>query len=260
MKLTGLSDAQLRDGLKTLCSQGRVVLARLLAHLVEVEERRLHLEAACPSMLQFCVHRLGMSEDEACRRIQAARLVRRFPELLVRIERGELTLSTIALLKDALTEATYEELVEASAGKTKAEVQALLAKRSPKPDVPAAITPISMQPAISARDVATLDVARVRAPARGSSSITSSRVRMAARASSGTSACAAAPTTGFTPSRRSASSTSSARSARARASADTLPRGPARRPRCAPTAARSRRAAWSIWASVMPMSGERSTP
>src|SRR5579885_3593717 len=98
MKLSELSDAQLLDGLKILCGQGRVVLARMLAHLVEVQERRLHLEAACPSMFQFCVQRLGMSEDEACRRIHAARLVRRFPDLLARIEAGELTLSTIALL------------------------------------------------------------------------------------------------------------------------------------------------------------------
>ncbi len=149
MKLTDLSDAQLLDGLKTLCGQGRMVLARLLAHLIEVEERRLHLEAACPSMFQFCVQRLGMSEDEACRRIHAARLAGRFPDLLVRIERGELTLSTMALLNDTLTEATYEELVEAAAGKTKAKVQALLAKRFPAPDVPAAITAIPTQSPIA---------------------------------------------------------------------------------------------------------------
>src|SRR3974390_3452777 len=110
MKLDHLSDARLLESLRGLCCQGRALLARLLAHLVEVEERRLHLEAACPSMLQFCVRGLGMSEDEACRRIQAARLTRRFPDLLVRIERGELTLSTMALLEDALTEANYEEL------------------------------------------------------------------------------------------------------------------------------------------------------
>src|SRR5215467_2925193 len=112
MKVADLSDAQLLDSLKSLVAQGRAVLARLLAHLVEVEERRLHLEAACPSMFQFCVRRLGMSEDEACRRIRAARLARSFPDLLVRIERGELTLSTMLLLQDALTEATYRELVE----------------------------------------------------------------------------------------------------------------------------------------------------
>src|SRR5215469_11766104 len=160
MKLTDLSDGQLLDSLEALCGHGRVVLARLLAHLVEVEERRLQLEAACPSMFQFCVQRLGMSEDEACRRIHAARLARRFPGLLVRIERGDLTLSTMALLQNALTEASYEELVEAAAGKTKGEVQTLLAKRSPKPDVPAAITTIPMQSAIP-----TLDVAQVQAPA-----------------------------------------------------------------------------------------------
>src|SRR5581483_8603057 len=153
MKLGDLSDTQLLESLNSLCGQGRAVLARLLAHLVEVEERRLHLEAACPSMFQFCVRRLGMSEDEACRRIHAARLARRFPDLLVRVERGELTLSTIALLHDALTEATYEDLVEAAAGKTKAEVQALLAKRWPAPDIPAAITTIPTQPSIPALGV-----------------------------------------------------------------------------------------------------------
>jgi 5-methylcytosine-specific restriction endonuclease McrA len=148
MKLTDLSDAQLLESLRSLVAQGRAVLARLLAHLVEVDERRLHLEAACPSMFQFCVQRLGMSEDEACRRIHAARLARRFPDLIARIERGELTLSTMAVLHDALTPANYAELVEAAAGKTKAEVQALLAKRSPMPDVPAAITAIPTQPPI----------------------------------------------------------------------------------------------------------------
>jgi len=150
MKLTELSDVQLLEGLKSLVGQGRAVLARLLAHLVEVEERRLHLEAACPSLFQFCVQRLGMSEDEACRRIHAARLVRCFPDLLVRIERGELTLSTVGLLRDALTESNYSELVEAAAGKTKAEVQALLATQSPRPDVPAVITAVPTQPPIPA--------------------------------------------------------------------------------------------------------------
>jgi len=95
-----------------------------------------------------------MSEDEACRRIQVVRLVRRFPELLVRIERGELTLSTMALLDGALTPSNCEELVRAAAGKTKAEVQALLAKRAPKPDVPAAITTVPVQSALPAVGVA----------------------------------------------------------------------------------------------------------
>jgi hypothetical protein len=152
MKVTDLTDTLLLESLRSLVGQGRGVLARLLAHLVEVEERRLHLEAACPSMLDFCVHRLGMSEDEACRRIDAARLAHRFPDLLVRIERGELTLTTVGLLRKALTASSYDELVVAAAGKTKREVQALLAKRSPAPDVPAVITAIPAQAAIPTGD------------------------------------------------------------------------------------------------------------
>ena len=50
MDLTDLSDEQLLESLKTVLGQGRAVLARLIAYLIEVEQRRLHLEAACPSM------------------------------------------------------------------------------------------------------------------------------------------------------------------------------------------------------------------
>src|SRR4051812_48978674 len=145
MKLTDLSDAQLLDSLKTVCAQGRVLLARLLAHLGEVEERRLHLEAAFPSMLDFCMGRLGMSEGEACRRITAARAARRFPDLLNRIERGDVTLSTVVLVHKHLDEATYEETMTAVAGKTKLQVLEILARRAPKPDVPYRIVPLTSE-------------------------------------------------------------------------------------------------------------------
>jgi 5-methylcytosine-specific restriction endonuclease McrA len=129
MMLTDLSDAQLLESLRAVCAQSRLTLARLLAHLGEVEERRLHLEAAFPSMYEFCCARLGMSDGEACRRITAARLARRFPDLLDRIERGDIKLSTVVLLRDDLTGANYEELLTAVAGKTKREVQDLLVAR-----------------------------------------------------------------------------------------------------------------------------------
>jgi hypothetical protein len=73
MHLTHLSDAQIVSSLKAICAEDRRVLADLLAHLVEVEDRRLHLLDACPSLFDFCVRRLQMSEGEAFRRITAAR-------------------------------------------------------------------------------------------------------------------------------------------------------------------------------------------
>jgi hypothetical protein len=137
--LTDLTDDALVSRLSTLCAEGHVLTARLIVHLIEVEERRLDLRAACTSMFAFCQRRLGMSEGAAFRRITAARMVKRFPALLGRIERGELHLSTLVLIRPHLTEQNAEELVAAVAGKTQRQVEELLARLAPKPDVPSAI-------------------------------------------------------------------------------------------------------------------------
>ncbi len=143
MNLASLSNEELLSNLHQLVGQGRMVLARLLAYLGEVEERRLDLESACSSLYDFCVRRLGMSEDEACRRVAAARLVRRFPVALGMIERGEIHLTALLLLRDYLTEDNHEELLSAAKGATKAEVQHLIAARFPRPDAPTQILPLS---------------------------------------------------------------------------------------------------------------------
>jgi hypothetical protein len=137
--LTNLSDEELVSRLEAIRSEDRRLLARLLAHLAEVEERRLHLRTACSSLFDFCVRRLGMSEGAAFRRINGARLVRRFPCLLGSIERGEIHLSTLVLLRDHLTEANFDDLVAAASGKSEREVQQLLARHAPRPDVPATL-------------------------------------------------------------------------------------------------------------------------
>jgi hypothetical protein len=139
MSLTHLSDEALVASLASVCADERRLLAGLIQHLVEVEDRRLHLKAACSSMFDFCVRRLGMSEGGAFRRINAARLVRRFPGLLGAVERGELHLSSLVLLRDHLTEANVEELVAATRGKSKREVEELLAQRAQRPDVPSTL-------------------------------------------------------------------------------------------------------------------------
>src|SRR5262245_39806484 len=92
-KLDRLSNQRLLEGLARTLRGQRHTLAELVAHLGEVEERRLHLEAACGSLFAYCVQRLGMSEDEACRRIELARLARRFPALFPELASGAISLS-----------------------------------------------------------------------------------------------------------------------------------------------------------------------
>mgnify|MGYP000861098556 CR=1 FL=1 len=89
-EFSDLSNEDLLSQLQLVIGQEHVALARLLAHLGEVKERRLDLESACSSLYDFCVRRLRMSEDEAYRRVTAARLGRRFPLALDMIERREL--------------------------------------------------------------------------------------------------------------------------------------------------------------------------
>jgi hypothetical protein len=146
MSLTELSDDELVSRISAICFEGYRLTARLLVHLIEVEERRLHLRAACSSMFDFCIRKLGMSEGAAYRRINGARMARKFPALLSRIERGELCLSTLVLLRPHLTEANVEELVTAVCGKTQRAVEEHLARIAPKPDAPTMIVPIPRTP------------------------------------------------------------------------------------------------------------------
>jgi hypothetical protein len=146
MTLAHLSDAELLDSLTEVCFETRRLLGRLLVHLIEVEDRRLELRLACSSLFDLCVRRLHMSESAACRRIHAARLVKRFPCLLDALERGDVHLTGLLLLRDHFTTDNVHELLVAARGKTKRQLEELLAARAPKPDILPTITELPMKP------------------------------------------------------------------------------------------------------------------
>jgi hypothetical protein len=139
LQFSELSDDEVLERLSAICLEGYARTAKILLYLIAVEERRIHLTTAHESMAGFCVHKLKMSEGTAFRRINAARLVKQFPSLLPRIERGELHLSTLMQLRPHLTKDNVDELAAAAAGKTQMQVDDLLARRAPKPDVPSSI-------------------------------------------------------------------------------------------------------------------------
>lgn len=144
MALKELSNDALVSRLTAICLAGRRLEARLILYLVEVEDRRLDVEQAYSSMFDFCRRKLGMSDGSAFRRIVAARLVRRFPSILPRIESGDITLTNLTLLRRHLTDENAQELVSASCGKSKRAVQELVAARFPKADVPSTIRSIGV--------------------------------------------------------------------------------------------------------------------
>jgi hypothetical protein len=144
--LTHLSDAVLLCDLTTLVARDRSTTAVLLAHLAEVDERRLYVPAGYPSMHAYCVDQLHMSEDAAYKRIQAARAARRFPVLLTALAEGRLHLAAVCLLAPHLTPENLEELLAAATHRRKSEIERWLAERLPRPELPAmAIPPLANQ-------------------------------------------------------------------------------------------------------------------
>jgi hypothetical protein len=133
--ISRLSDRQLLDSLAAALRRQRTALAEIIVHLSEVEERRLHLKAAQSSMFNYCVQRLDMSEDEACRRIDLARLTKRFPALLTEVANGQISLSVALLLKPVLSVVNCTELLAAVRGLSIRQVREHLAARFPQPDV-----------------------------------------------------------------------------------------------------------------------------
>ncbi len=134
--LSHLSDPVLLRDLAALVSQDCVTTASILAHLAEVDARRLYRPAAYPSMFAWCVGELGLSEDAAFRRIRAARTAREFPVIFPMLAAGRLNLSAVLMLTPYLTPESAGDLLAAAVGKTKNALERLLAERYPRPDVP----------------------------------------------------------------------------------------------------------------------------
>jgi hypothetical protein len=135
----GISDDELEAGLSGLLGAGARVEARIVAHLAEVETRRLHLLAGYSSLYDYCRKRLGLSEYEAFIRIAAARVARNYPLVFEMLERRELHLTAICEVREYLTAENHRELFEAASGKTKLQIREALAQRFPRADVPASL-------------------------------------------------------------------------------------------------------------------------
>src|SRR5687768_9145027 len=130
-----LSDHALLSGVAELTRSQHLLTAKLLAHLAEVDARKLYLSEACSSLFAYCRDRLGFSEDEAYRRVEAARIARQHPRVFDRLESGSISLSVLAKLKPHVSAENMTELLDALAGKSVRDAERILAARFPKPDV-----------------------------------------------------------------------------------------------------------------------------
>ena len=155
--LQRLPDAEVLASLKELSAAERSATAHVVAHLAEIEARRLHLKIGFGSLFVYCRDALAQSEHESYNRIEAARAARRFPVVLDLLNDGSVNLTTIRLLAPHLTQDNHKTVLESARGKRKLEVEEIVARIAPLPEAPSwihklpaprpATTPASSSPA-----------------------------------------------------------------------------------------------------------------
>jgi hypothetical protein len=134
-----LSDTELLARIPAMLLAENMASADVIEHLTEVERRRLYLDQACSSLYTYCCERLRYSEDAALKRARVARLALRLPQVLAELRTGAIHLTGLFLLGRYLNDENAEELLAEARGKSRREIEKMLAIRFPRPDVPASI-------------------------------------------------------------------------------------------------------------------------
>jgi hypothetical protein len=146
LAISSLSDPELLTNTRALIGRSNQVLAALLAHLGEVGARGLHRTRACSSLYAYCIYELRLSEDAAVSRVSAARLARRFPELLDAVAAGELHLTGLLMLGPHFTRENLGDVLARAKHRTKKEIAKLVRILNPLPAVPARIEALGPSP------------------------------------------------------------------------------------------------------------------
>jgi hypothetical protein len=141
-----LSSSDLLSATQELVHKSRGVDAELLVHLGEIDERKLYLDRAFSSMFAFCVGELGFSEDAAYNRIHLARAARRLPVILEVVRSGQVHLTGLRLLAPYLTTDNQSKVLAEAAGKSKRDIEELVARLSPQPPVPTVVRKLPDRP------------------------------------------------------------------------------------------------------------------
>jgi hypothetical protein len=140
--LARLTDDELAARVKSLASREHATAAAVIAHLAEMDTRNMHLRSGYPSLYDYCLKVLHLSDWEAWHRIHAGHVARRFPILFDMLEEGSIHLTGIKLLGPHLTEENHRRVLESARWKTKLEVGEIVARLRPLPDVPTSVMPI----------------------------------------------------------------------------------------------------------------------
>ncbi len=133
--LGSVSSPVLIRQLDTLARQELPTDADVLAHIAELDWREEYLQLGFPSMHDYCVRRLRMSEDRANKRIRTCRTALEYPVMFrafAMIADGRLNVSSVLMLKARLTPENATPLLADAASLSNEALELLLARRFPR--------------------------------------------------------------------------------------------------------------------------------
>ncbi len=146
--VASMSNEDLILATRELARRACAVEADLLVYLGEIDERKLYLDRAFPSMFAFCTRELGFSEGAAYNRILVARAARKLPAIVEAVRSGRVHLTALRLLAPHLTAENHADLLRRAAGRSKEEIALLAASIAPRPPVPATIRKLPSRPTL----------------------------------------------------------------------------------------------------------------
>lgn len=151
MSIETLTNEELTNRIDILRSKEREVVLKFLLYLGEFEKRRLYLGLGYASLYDFCTRKLGYSDGAAYRRIESARCLRLHPELAENFLKGEVSICTISTASRAIKEEKAE--IKDIIGKSKSEVESLVAPLIPVSKPREVIKEIKVTPLVTSKDI-----------------------------------------------------------------------------------------------------------
>ena len=131
-----LSNTDLLARLGHLAAEERDATVELVAHLIELERRKIYLAEGYGSLFNYCRGALRLSEHVAYNCLEATRTARSYPAVLDLLRSGDLNLTTLRILGPYLTAPNHEAVLAEAAGRSKRDVEMIVARLAPLPDVP----------------------------------------------------------------------------------------------------------------------------
>lgn len=122
-------------------------LHSFIAWLGELDRRGEHIrQLGYASTFEFCVAHLGLSEDEAFRRIRAARAAVIRPQILSAMSEGKLTLTAVSRLAPHVRRHDAPQIISRAEGRSSRELEELLAPLTLEPHRRDSVRAVAVSP------------------------------------------------------------------------------------------------------------------